>query len=101
MDCTRCGQCCTTAPINLWKLTPENRAELMDRVQWLSLHRCDMQINKEDGVVISIPISCIHLSYTDDGQAVCGIYKVRPNMCKEFKCKKIGGTSATSQTSSS
>jgi len=94
MECQRCGQCCTNAPIKLWILTEENKSEMLDRATWLSYHRCDIQINKERGIEVSIPLSCIHLAYDDNNLATCKIHDSKPRMCQDFKCQRIGGTSA-------
>jgi len=31
-------------------------------------------------------VACIHLDHKEDGTYECGIYKMRPRLCKNFNC---------------
>jgi hypothetical protein len=72
--------------------------DLQDYADWLSFHGCDdfQKIGEKivDGeskslLKFRIPIVCVHLSFDmKTGMSYCGIYEGRPNICKNYVCKR-------------
>lgn len=90
MTCQRCGTCCLSAFLALANVPIEQDSQELAR--WLSYHGCEpMRYPGEKGEVLAvkIPIPCKHLaSEPAGGKTGCLIYKTRPNVCREYLCKK-------------
>ena len=89
--CLRCGNCCRVAFFSLKDILVDKDEKEIGR--WFALHRCDISAYGEEKTLgVSIPLSCVHLSYdTDEGKYSCKIYKNsdRPIICGEYFCKKV------------
>ena len=94
-ECLRCGECCISNVINLGEITDKNRVVMLDRLRWLTLHRCDTQIaTRENGSqfdVLRIPLVCKNLAQDKQGKYLCKDYENRPQLCKDFECSRIKG----------
>lgn len=76
--------------MTLEEMTPENNNAVIDRMRWLSLHRCDSQIrtmkNGKRFSVLRVPLMCVALDQEKDGKFKCKDYENRPNICRNFFC---------------
>jgi len=102
-ECQRCGACCMTADIDLGAITEENEASKMDRLLWLSLHRCDTGVMvRDDGkkhAMVRIPITCSKLILVENGKYACKIHDSdkRPKLCREFLCPRVAQGTPTNK----
>ncbi len=92
MACKRCGLCCMVCDIRWEEITETNKAAVLDRLRWLSLHRLDTQIvTRKDGKkfsAIRIPLTCVNLDQEKGTKFFkCKDYENRPQVCKDFKCE--------------
>jgi len=73
-------------------ITKENKARISDKMRWLNLHRCDVQLRKnkkkEEFSLLRIPLTCTNLDQDKDGKYFCKDYENRPILCRTFSCPK-------------
>ena len=72
-NCTGCGQCCTT-------MIPMSYSEIATIRKFIKKHSIKEQ---RHNFVAKIDLTC---PFRDDVNKICTIYKVRPAICREFKC---------------
>ena len=89
-QCLRCGICCSSAFLALNNVPIDHDEQEIAR--WLSYHGCEpMKYPTPEGEVLAvkIPMPCKHLaSEPEGGKTGCLIYGNRPNVCREYLCKK-------------
>lgn len=74
-DCSRCGECCAaTLPI-----TKEEEDKIKKYIEENQIEPEFFQSDKD------MNLNCC---FYDRKNKVCKIYKVRPNICRSFKCNK-------------
>ncbi len=88
--CLRCGTCCSSAFFALMNVSIEDDAQELAR--WMSYFGCEpMKYPTSEGEVLAvkIPMPCKHLAREpESGKMGCLIYENRPNVCREYLCKK-------------
>lgn len=93
IECLRCGMCCMTADINWEKITEKNQVTVLDRLRWLSLHRCDTMVltstTGEKYGFLRIPLICRNLDQDKEGKYFCKDYANRPGTCRDFLCPRL------------
>lgn len=77
-ECQRCGECCCSFP-----LSDQEVKQIMD---YLQRHPKAMQTLKVLPPFFQIE-ACAFLRVDENNKCFCGIYPVRPNICKAFGCK--------------
>jgi len=91
--CQQCGQCCMVCDIRWEEITDKTKIEVLDRLHWLQLHRCDTQIfthvNGRKFGVLRIPLVCKLLDQDKDGKFFCKDYEHRPQVCRKFLCPRV------------
>jgi len=89
-ECLRCGLCCMVVDLRWEQITKENEIAVMDRLHWLNLHRCDVQVitlkDERKFSVMRIPLICINLDQNKEGKYYCKKYNERPQVCRDFLC---------------
>tara|TARA_R110000824_G_scaffold121016_2_gene276908 strand:+ start:1326 stop:1724 length:399 start_codon:yes stop_codon:yes gene_type:complete len=87
--CKRCAICCTIevhvslSPLD--GIPEEGLAFINDNVNFLM----DQGVPGKGKITKTkngYRIACIHLEHKEDGTYSCGIYKMRPRLCKNFNC---------------
>ena len=91
MSCKRCGECCSHFYL---KYAPDEL--LAEYKLWMALKR------PKDGYITDIHLvapmvrlirvrkdgqyvyRCAHLQWDEHGRAICGIWKIRPRLCRDF-----------------
>lgn len=85
MECKRCGKCCSSFFLALDNIPIDQDEKEIARLA--SYHGCEpMEYNGK--LAIKVPNPCKHLSWDEDGKAVCLIYENRPIVCREYFCQK-------------
>jgi len=87
--CNRCGLCCRSTFFALKDVPVDKDTREIGR--WASYHGVDVMKYPIDGIeylAVSLPGVCKNLIEVD-GVCICGIYDTRPNVCKEYFCKKV------------
>jgi len=71
-ECKRCGNCCKSVSLKI------NANFSDDVLRWLSFHNL-----KTDGKWLYIPLKC---KFYKEGYG-CTIYRIRPDVCKNYSCE--------------
>jgi Fe-S-cluster containining protein len=79
-ECSRCGSCCSA-------LLPVSRKELKEIERYVKKHKIRPQNHAYGAPVTEKPLD-LTCPFRDDQKKICMIYKVRPEICREFKCDK-------------
>jgi len=90
-SCHRCGHCCRGVFLNFGMghaATQEERDCALDFLRWASFHE-GVIVNQidEDNAEVGFDAPCRHLTFDKDGKSSCGIYEVRPRICRDFPSK--------------
>ena len=79
-ECSRCGGCCS-------RLLPLSRKEIKEIHRYVQKKHIERQIHVGGPFAEPIPdLVCPFLKMNGDGVTECMIYKVRPKICRVFKC---------------
>lgn len=76
--CSNCGQCCSN-------ILPISQKEIKTIRRYIDEHGIEEQICRYPTSAPTIELTC---PFRDDSQKKCLIYKVRPAICRDFKCDK-------------
>jgi Fe-S-cluster containining protein len=55
----------------------------------IEYHGCTPIKNAQGELGISIPMTCVHLGWDDEGKSFCKIHENKPVVCKEYYCGKV------------
>jgi len=87
--CKRCGTCCNEM---FFTVDRANTPGGLDHLEWARCHGLDIEFRRDErndrwwGICIQKP--CLKLKIETDGLAICSKYEKRPNMCRDYFCKK-------------
>ena len=77
-ECQRCGECCCAFPLS--------EEEVRRIMTYLQKNPKAMKVLKETPPFFQ-PEACAFLRVDENKKCFCGIYPVRPNICKAYACK--------------
>ena len=87
--CKRCAICCSVEvnvsldPING---VPEESVSFINENVSFLMNQGTADKGKITKTKNGFRVACIHLDHKEDGTYACGIYKMRPRLCKNFNC---------------
>jgi len=84
MSCLRCGECCLPYQI---KMDAGDDAR-----RWLTYHGLTVRDIDENSMLLMGQSLCFMLVFNKDGTTSCGCYQDRPEICKQYLCKRAKET---------
>ena len=87
--CQRCGLCCKSTFFALTDVHYDDDIKEIGR--WAQYHGVQITRYTVDGIDrlgINIPGECKFLVKDNDGMYSCAIYEKRPEICKQYFCKR-------------
>lgn len=77
-DCSSCGQCCS----NFIPLSCDEIIRIKKYIKSHGIKPCNHFLPTVD------PLPDMTCPFRDNNKKICTIYKIRPVICREFKCDK-------------
>ena len=87
--CKRCAICCTIeVDVSLYPVdgVPEESMFFINKNVSSLMAKGSPDKGKITKTKNGFRIACVHLDHKEDGTYSCGIYKMRPRLCKNFNC---------------
>jgi Fe-S-cluster containining protein len=87
--CKRCSICCTIevdVSLNPVGGVPEDSVKFINDNSNSLMNKGNPYMGKITQTRDGFMVACIHLDHKDDGTYECGIYNMRPRLCKNFNC---------------
>ena len=87
--CKRCAICCSIE-VNVYvdpvKGVPEESVSFINENVSFLMNQGTTDRGKITKTKNGFRVACIHLDHKEDGTYECGIYNMRPRLCKNFNC---------------
>ena len=80
-ECVGCGQCCTS-------LLPVSHKELKEIKRYVKKHNIKPCDHTTGVPLMKKPDFDLTCPFRDNNERKCTIYKIRPQICRSFKCDK-------------